>query len=51
MNWEFNHELKEETFKNHENITLKFLLFKEEEIKSEEINFETIREVYFKINK
>ena len=48
MKWEFSRELLKEDFSKRENITLNYLLFLEEIINKQEINFETIREVNFK---
>ena len=48
MKWNFSHELRQDEFKNHEDLTLSYLLFTNEEITKEQINFETFREVEFK---
>ena len=48
MKWNFNRDLKKELFRNHEDLTLSYLLFENEEIDKEEINFETLREAHFK---
>lgn len=48
MNWKFNKDLRKELFHYHEDLTLNHLLFENEEIFKEEINFETLREVHFK---
>lgn len=48
MKWTFNRELTLESFTNHEELTLSYLYFEQEEINKEYINFETLREISLK---
>ncbi len=48
MNWTFDHKLEKKEFKDHENITLSYLIFEKEQIAKEYLNLETLREIHFK---